>query len=42
MTVRRVAVTGLGVLSPVGNDPKTFLLISWQENQALNAWKQIL
>ena len=24
MTVRRVAVTGLGVLSPVGNDPKTF------------------
>ena len=24
MTVRRVAVTGLGVLSPVGNNPKTF------------------
>jgi beta-ketoacyl-acyl-carrier-protein synthase II len=24
MTVRRVVVTGLGVLSPVGNDPKTF------------------
>jgi 3-oxoacyl-[acyl-carrier-protein] synthase II len=24
MTVRRVAVTGLGVLSPLGNDPKTF------------------
>ena len=24
MTVRRVAITGLGVLSPVGNDPKTF------------------
>ena len=24
MTARRVAVTGLGVLSPIGNDPKTF------------------
>ena len=24
MTVRRVAVTGLGVLSPIGNDPETF------------------
>ena len=24
MTVRRVAVTGLGVLSPIGNDPSTF------------------
>lgn len=24
MTLRRVAVTGLGILSPVGNDPKTF------------------
>ena len=24
MTVRRVVVTGLGVISPVGNDPKTF------------------
>ena len=24
MTVRRVAVTGLGILSPVGNDKNTF------------------
>ncbi len=24
MTVRRVVVTGLGVLSPIGNDPRTF------------------
>jgi len=24
MTLRRVAVTGLGILSPVGNDKNTF------------------
>lgn len=35
---RRVVITGVGVVSPVGNDAQTFGTACWKENQALTVW----